>query len=191
MILKTLACFAAGVFTWTFMEYALHNWYGHLAKGKNKFSREHLAHHANTSYFAPDLLKAMTGIVVLSCIDIFASVAIGIYYGNIYTAGITGFYIFYEILHKRIHTHAPIGFYGRWVRKHHFYHHFGSPKKNHGVTSPIWDIILKTYVKVDIVQIPERNMEKWLIDPDNGGIKPIYLNDYKLLPKRNLQEHMI
>ena len=38
-----IAVFVAGLLAWTFAEYAIHNWYGHLGKGRNEFSREHLA----------------------------------------------------------------------------------------------------------------------------------------------------
>ena len=51
--LGLLGAAAAGAFVWTFLEYVLHDWYGHRQAGRNEFSREHLSHHADTGYFTP------------------------------------------------------------------------------------------------------------------------------------------
>ena len=35
--------------------------------------------------------------------------------------------------------------YQRWVRRHHFHHHFGHPMANHCVTWPLWDLVFGTH----------------------------------------------
>lgn len=45
--------FIGGAVGWTFVEYWLHRGWGHRGEAKNPFSVEHLAHHADVSYFAP------------------------------------------------------------------------------------------------------------------------------------------
>jgi hypothetical protein len=37
-----------------------------------------------------------------------------------------------------------LGWYGRWARGHHFHHHFVDARVNYGVTSPVWDVVLRT-----------------------------------------------
>ncbi len=105
----------------------------------------------------------------------------GVAAGLTYTLGFVGFYVVYEVLHRRSHTHAPIGPYGRWMRRHHFYHHFGNPKHNHGVTSPIWDVVFRTHTwnRPEPVRIPHQMAMMWLVD-DSGSIKPQYERDYVL-----------
>jgi len=37
-----------------------------------------------------------------------------------------------------------LGWYGRWAREHHFHHHFVDLRVNYGVTSGLWDVVLRT-----------------------------------------------
>ena len=60
--LEILASALTGAVGWSFMEYAMHNWNGHKMKGKTLFSREHLAHHADSHYFSPNWLKVVMSI---------------------------------------------------------------------------------------------------------------------------------
>jgi len=101
--------------------------------------------------------------------------------GLSFVAGLLGFYVTYEVLHYRSHTRPPRGRYGRWLRKHHFYHHFGNPKHNHGVTSPIWDIVFRTHARPDKVRVPRRLAMMWLTDPDTGEVAEAYADDYVLV----------
>jgi sterol desaturase/sphingolipid hydroxylase (fatty acid hydroxylase superfamily) len=185
MLIKSLIFFISGGFLWTFSEYALHNWYGHKAKGKNEFSREHLAHHADTSYFAANWKKALATVKVSPFIFVFMSLLNGLLFGSIFTAGFLVTYLTYEAIHRRIHTHAPHNFYSRFIRKHHAYHHFANPRYNHGVTSPAWDLVFGTYKSHGIIRVPENNAMKWLFD-ENNNIRPEYSRDYQLIPKKSL-----
>ena len=183
MILSMIGLFGLGVFAWTFTEYAMHHWNGHLLKGKTRFSREHLEHHAKQDYFTPVPGKILLGATVLTSMGITGSFLIGIELALSFTAGFGLSYIGYEVLHYRIHFAAPRGWYGRWARKHHFSHHFNSPKMNHGVTSPIWDIVFGTYAQVDRVRVPRRRSIKWLVDPVTQECFETYDIDYKLVGK--------
>jgi sterol desaturase/sphingolipid hydroxylase (fatty acid hydroxylase superfamily) len=185
MLTKSLIFFILGSFGWTFAEYALHNWYGHKAKGKNEFSREHLAHHIDASYYPASWKKAFATIQVLPFIFAIMCYLSGFLYGSIFTFGFLITYLTYELVHRRIHTHEPKNLYSKFIRKHHAYHHFSNPRYNHGVTSPIWDIIFGTYRSIDIIKVPENNAMKWLLD-ENNNIKEIYKNDYELLTKKSL-----
>lgn len=182
MLINSLIFFIFGCLAWTFAEYALHNWYGHKAKGKNEFSREHLAHHTNTSYFASDWKKAIATVKIVPFIFIAISYFSGLLYGSIFTFGFLLMYSTYEIIHRRIHTHEPKNFYSKFIRKHHAYHHFSNPRYNHGVTSPIWDFVFGTYKKAEIIKIPENNIMKWLLN-ENGEIKTQYSEEYQLIKK--------
>lgn len=41
---------------------------------------------------------------------------------------LVGAYVSYEVMHRRKHTHPGFGPYGRYTRRHHFYHHFVDPR---------------------------------------------------------------
>lgn len=168
-----------GLFTWSFAEYALHNWYGHLAKGRNRFSREHLKHHSNGQYFAPTVEKAMAACIALAIATPAAVWIAGPLLGLCYAGAFSATYLTYEWFHRRCHTHAPKSRYGAWLRKHHLHHHYTRPKENHGVTSPLWDYVFGTLTPSSIVRVPERKIFEvpWLVD-ENGEVLPEFAEDY-------------
>lgn len=183
ILLAVFASAIAGVFAWSFSEYAIHNWVGHLGRGRNEFSRQHLAHHRDGRYFAPTSKKArVAGLVTVLAAPLALWLA-GPLLGTIFTVAFLGTYVSYEVLHRRCHTHAPRGPYGRWARRHHFFHHFSSPKTNHGVTSPIWDLVFRTYRSPGVVRVPERHAMDWLVDPATGEVWPQYEGDYVIARK--------
>lgn len=101
-----------------------------------------------------------------------------------FTLGFSVMYTAYELIHRRPHTHAPRGWYSRWTRRHHFLHHYGSPRKNHGVTSPIWDIVFRTYEKPSLVRVPPKHAPAWLMDEQTGEVRSEYAADYEIARKR-------
>jgi sterol desaturase/sphingolipid hydroxylase (fatty acid hydroxylase superfamily) len=176
---QTILWAAGGALSWSFAEYAIHNWRGHHGKGRNAFSREHLAHHADGNHFAPASTKLSAASVAAAAMIAGLWPLLGLAAALPFVGGFLTAYAGYEILHRRLHTHAPLGAYGRWARRHHFHHHFMSPKKNHGVTSPVWDLLLGTYEKPDVVRVPRRHAMRWLAA--EGEVLPAFAADYLLV----------
>ncbi len=189
--------FSLGAFTWSFAEYALHRFAGHAPRAPRRegarrslldgdFGSEHQAHHTDTRYFTPTRHKLLAGAVALSGVGTLASLVVGPRHGLSFALGFGAMYAGYEIEHRRTHTHAPIGPYTRWTRRHHLYHHFGSPKTNHGVTSPLWDLAFGTYRRPGVIKVPVRHAPLWLCDPETGDVKPEYRDEYVLArPRQN------
>jgi len=100
--------------------------------------------------------------------------------GPSYVAGLLLFYTAYEVVHRRMHTHAGIGSYGRWLRRHHFYHHFVNPDMNHGIISPVWDIVFRTYRPVGTIDVPHKMRMSWLVDPKTGNVIDDYAGTFQL-----------
>ncbi|TNF28087.1 MAG: hypothetical protein EP329_18485 [Deltaproteobacteria bacterium] len=177
-----ILAFLLGVLTWSLMEYSIHRWLGHdrrLVK-KTPFGVEHTAHHSRGNYFAPSWKKAaatllFSGVVAPPAIAL-AETATGI----AYTAGLVGFYLVYEVLHRLLHVWAGVGPYARWARRHHFYHHFHDPRLNHGVTSPLWDWVFGTYRRPERIAVPKKLAMRWLLDPASGQVRDPLLRDYSL-----------
>jgi sterol desaturase/sphingolipid hydroxylase (fatty acid hydroxylase superfamily) len=169
MSFATLGSFAAGMLTWTGMEYVIHERLGHRPKGKTHASREHLKHHAQTDYFTPYAHKALAAVPVVGAIGAAASLVAGPRRGLAFAAGVAAGWAWYEVAHRWIHQRPPRTAYGRWLRRHHLHHHFGHPKANHGVIVPLWDLVLGTYERAEEIRVPQRNVTelKWL-----GGIDP-------------------
>ena len=178
---------AIGALSWSFAEYALHHWLGHLGKGRNHFSREHLQHHAQAHYFAPSWQKFAAAAVVTIVLSPVLIVALGDRVGWALSLGFVAMYLVYESLHRRAHTHPPRGRYGAWLRKHHFSHHFNTPKYNHGVTSDLWDRVFGTYRPVGKVRVPRKKAMSWLLCPTSGELLPEYSGDYVIVGRADGQ----
>ncbi len=173
-----VAAFIAGAFTWSFLEYCIHRWLGHKHR-RNPFAAEHIRHHSQGDYFAPAWKKVVVALMTTGVVLLPAAVIGGLSFGAAYTVGLVGFYLFYEVLHRRLHTHAGTPRYGRWVRRHHFYHHFVDPSKNHGVTSPVWDVLFGTYTRPGLILVPEKLKMRWLTGED-GEVRAPFATDYRL-----------
>ena len=180
MILQA-GLFALGAVFWTFLEYALHRGLGHNPKRKNLFTVEHLLHHKEVNYFAAAYKKAAAAVVVIGAVTLVLGAVIGWANGFAFSIGLALMYLVYEFVHSYLHTHAPRNAYGALLRKHHFYHHFNDPDMNHGVTTPIWDLVFGTYAKVEgIIPVPKRSKLEWLTD-ENGELRKEYVGTYKLI----------
>lgn len=158
--------FGFGGFTWTLLEYVLHRFVFHdrvLGVGP---AREHLDHHAKVDWFAPLSSKLRMAAVILPALALVAVPVAGWGAGSAYVIGIVGGWLGYELLHRAIHVWPPRTAYGRWAWRHHLHHHFGDPRRNHGVTSPLWDLVFRTYTPVRTVIVPQRSAKKlpWLLD---------------------------
>lgn len=186
--------FALGGLAWTLGEYLSHRFVGHGPKRSPpksllarlslsglayEFNREHLAHHATPSYFAPMSRKLLAAGVILSGIGAVLTPPLGVRRAASFALGFGVVYGFYEILHRRIHTHPPRGRYGRWARRHHLLHHHKTPRQNHGVTSALWDYALRTRLPAERVRVPHHVAPAWMLDA-SGEVRPEFAADYEI-----------
>jgi sterol desaturase/sphingolipid hydroxylase (fatty acid hydroxylase superfamily) len=172
-------CFLGGAATWLFAEYQLHRFVGH-GSGKSLFAVEHRRHHSVGDYFARSWKKALNVGPVLLALGGFGCWFFGP--GAVaYAAGLSLMYLAYEILHRRLHTHPPINRFGRWARRHHFFHHFHEPAKNHGVTTPIFDRLFGSEsIPAHRIRVPAKLAMQWLVDPSTKRVHSAYAADYEL-----------
>jgi sterol desaturase/sphingolipid hydroxylase (fatty acid hydroxylase superfamily) len=180
MILSLTLAFALGIVTWTLLEYLLHRFAFHEKVLGVWLAKDHLKHHAKVDWFSPLSVKLALATVILSLLTLGASF-FGALPAALYIVGVVSGWAFYEVLHRRIHVAAPMGAYGVWARRHHLAHHFGHATKNHGVTSPVWDIVFGTYVPITQVTVPRLHVRKfpWLLDGDT--IAPTWQSQYRVV----------
>ena len=181
--MSVVVWFFLGVFGWTFMEYGMHHWNGHLSKGKLTFSREHLAHHSQFDYKSPWKTQIRMALPILTMVFLGGWLVAGLAGGVAFTAGLGLAYLGYGRLHNMCHDSAPRTAFGRWARRHHFYHHFTDAKYNHGVTSPLWDLVFRTYRAPGLIEVPPKRAMPWLLD-EEGLVKPEYQAHYALRARR-------
>jgi sterol desaturase/sphingolipid hydroxylase (fatty acid hydroxylase superfamily) len=156
----------------------------HQMKGRGLPSREHLRHHAEYDSVLEKWWFAWAGIIGVG-------VALGINgakllgpVGCCVGIGWVAGYGFYDWIHYRAHRRPIAHPYERWVRRHHFHHHFGHPTVNHGVTTPVWDMVFGTYERVEgPIRVPRRLAMRWLVD-EEGAVKAEHDRDYELVGRR-------
>ncbi|HEY5924235.1 MAG TPA: sterol desaturase family protein [Kofleriaceae bacterium] len=180
MNVNVIVAVAAGVLTWTLLEYIIHRWMSHHRRFKRTpFAVEHIRHHIEGNYFAPTWKKAIFATLTAAGLSVLA-VPIAGATGIVYVASMMTFYFMYELLHRREHTHAGIGPYSRWARRHHFHHHFVDGRVNHGVTTPLWDLIFRTYQRPTVIPVPRKLVMEWLLDPATGDVRAAHAETYRL-----------
>jgi hypothetical protein len=192
----TIGWSALGALAWSASEYAIHRFVGHgplRARATTlrerltpsglaaEFNVEHVAHHANPTYFAPTSHKAAAAAVAVPTVSAALAPFVGARQAFAFALGLSSTYLAYELLHRRIHTHGPTGPYSRWMRRHHLHHHHRTPRANHGVTSPLWDAALGTLEPPARVRVPRAAAPPWMIDPRTGALRADLATDYELV----------
>ena len=186
ILVTPLVASAVGAAVWTLAEYLLHRFAMHELKGKGMMSREHLEHHVLSSWsFSATHLLSWTGMLLVGAVVWLPLgwLVAGPVAGVGIAAGWAGGYFFNEYQHAVAHLRAPGGRYARWLRRHHFHHHFGHPMANHGVSTLVWDKVFGTFEEPTVVRIPRRLVLPWMTDPD-GELLAEFGDDYVLVGRR-------
>lgn len=182
MKMHPAVAFVTGAVAWSAAEYGLHRFAMHEQRGRNLASREHLLHHADPNWSSSKRLQGWIGIGLIGGLGI--APAVGAIAGPVGAAAAAGGwltgYAGYEQVHAGAHRRPGRSAYSRWVRRHHFHHHFGHPMRNHGVTSPVWDWVFGTLDRPAQVRVPRRLSMPWLLD-DAGCVHPELTGDYAVV----------
>ena len=138
--LSALVSFVVGFLLFSFIEYAFHAWLFH---GKiSIFVTGHAAHHKDP--FGYDALPFFFGSLVALVLYALAALVVGETLALLFASGVLSGYLAYGLMHHAMHRIYPNNRYFRYMVSLHDMHH-QNIRKNHGVTSPVWDILLGTY----------------------------------------------
>ncbi len=147
------AGFILGLFLWTFAEYTLHRFVFHY-QPKGALQERivflfHGIHHAQpqckTRLVMPPIVSIpMAGLFYGLFILVFAK-ALGLphWVSPTFSGFILG-YLAYDMTHYATHHFAMRSGYWKYIKRYHMQHHYKSPDKRFGVTSPVWDLVFKT-----------------------------------------------
>jgi sterol desaturase/sphingolipid hydroxylase (fatty acid hydroxylase superfamily) len=148
-----LGSLGIGVLLWTLVEYSLHRFMFHYSPKREPwrtiFGSLHLEHHRDTQN--PGLILAPPTASCIYSLLIFAilfAVTWNWALSLLFLAGINLGYIFYEWIHYGVHcfnwNRGLLGYY----KRNHFHHHFKEADKRFGITSPLWDHLFRTHVRL-------------------------------------------
>ena len=136
-MVEAVATFALGLFLWTFAEYVIHGWLGHMLAGRA--AALHLVHHRDPH--AVFTIGAWLPLVILWTTTL---VVFGLCSWTILLSGITSGFALYEFVHYHIHFHRSGNSVDRYLHARHLTHHRKGSDSYFGVTSPLWDLIFGT-----------------------------------------------
>ncbi|HET9032328.1 MAG TPA: sterol desaturase family protein [Dokdonella sp.] len=129
----------AGLIAFSFIEYLFHRWIFHGPD--SMYRRGHDAHHLNPKgydglpFFLPSaILLGLTALFALSMPRSLACLLAGTIALGYVSYGLSHF-----IIHARRFRHP---WFREWAANHHIHHHH--PDANFGVTSSLWDHLLRT-----------------------------------------------
>jgi sterol desaturase/sphingolipid hydroxylase (fatty acid hydroxylase superfamily) len=138
----------AGLFVWTITEYLLHRFVFHFHTtsdfGKRITFMFHGVHHDYPNDTKRLVMPPSVSIpLALGFFFLFKAILGGISVAPFYIGFIAG-YLFYDISHYAIHHFNMHSKFWLAIKNHHMRHHYQDPELGFGVSSPLWDLILKT-----------------------------------------------
>jgi sterol desaturase/sphingolipid hydroxylase (fatty acid hydroxylase superfamily) len=150
---EALAAFLGGWLFFSLFEYALHRFVFHgdfpeTLEGRVAWFLTHGYHHVYPND-ADRLVLPPIGSLPLAVLFLAAYVLIlgtGIGLGAF--AGTVAGYIVYDSVHYVLHHRQPRTALGAWLRRYHMLHHHSREPSRYGVSSPLWDLVFRTYTPV-------------------------------------------
>ncbi len=145
----TLGLFGAGILLWTLIEYLLHRFLFHLRpRGPRSKAFLFLAHGYHHE-FPDDKLRLVAPPLMFWSLAAAVSLLYGVVFGSRYWAqlfaGTTAGYLAYDCIHYYTHHAVPRNPVGRWLRRYHLLHHFEDNDERYGISSPLWDLVFRTF----------------------------------------------
>ena len=146
--LDILGLIVAGLFVWTITEYLLHRFVFHFHTtsdfGKRITFMFHGVHHAYPNDTKRLVMPPSVSIpLAVGFFFLFKAILGGISVAPFYIGFIAG-YLFYDISHYAIHHFNMHSRFWLAIKNHHMRHHYQNPELGFGVSTPLWDVILKT-----------------------------------------------
>ncbi len=148
------AGFLVGLFLWTLTEYTLHRFLFHYEPRSPRQERIifliHGIHHAQpqdkTRLVMPPIVSVPLALIYYGLLTLVLGPLLGIpqWIMPIYSGLITG-YLVYDLTHYATH-HLPLRHgYPKFLKRYHMQHHYKTPNRRFGFTSPVWDMVFGTY----------------------------------------------
>ena len=145
--------FLAGLLLWTLTEYTLHRFVFHFPP-RNAWQERvsflfHGIHHAQpqvkTRLVMPPVVSIPLALLFYGLFYLILVVALGLEYwlAPVFAGFIAG-YVAYDMIHYATHHLTMRRGYWKFLKRHHMQHHYKTPDRRFGVSSPLWDLAFGT-----------------------------------------------
>lgn len=145
--------FLIGLGVWTFVEYNIHRFFFHFCPRTPAQERIvflfHGVHHAQprlkTRLVMPPVVSLPMGAVIFLFFYLIVGRLLGLpHWVGPLVAGLSVGYLAYDLTHYATHHFPMRKGYAKYLKRHHMLHHYKTPDKRFGVTSPFWDWVYGT-----------------------------------------------
>jgi len=158
-ILQIVLLSLGGLITWTITEYLLHRFIFHIHAtskwGKRIMFVIHEVHHDYPNDANRLVMPPVLSIPLALIFYHLYGLMVGNYNIPVFFAAFLIGYLIYDMGHYAIHHFSLKGKYWGAIKAHHMRHHYVDPDRGYGVSSPLWDLVLKTGYKKDEQPIEE------------------------------------
>jgi len=142
-----------GWFIWSLLEYALHRFFFHWIPHHRRFKKIirslHVSHHGDSRNPDKILVRPIYSLPVSALfLGGFYTVTGSLFAASALLTGLWLGFLYYELVHYRLHLSKADGGLLEYQRQGHFYHHFVDSNHCFGVTSPLWDWVFGTYRRI-------------------------------------------
>ncbi len=148
--------FLLGLFLWTISEYLLHRFLFHMPVKGQKAERIvflfHGVHHAQpqmkTRLVMPPVVSIPLAAIFFGLFHVIFALLFQApqWVSPVFSGFIIG-YLIYDLTHYATHHFPMRSGYLKFIKRYHMQHHYKTPNKRFGVSSPIWDKVFNTYPK--------------------------------------------
>ena len=142
-----VSAYVAGLFAWSLLEYLVHRVsFHHVPTTRPQVACGYLVHGVHHAY--PDdsrrwVLPIVITLPIAALLFWVFTLALGRFAEPAFAGFIHG-YLVYDLLHYAIHRGRMPTRLGRYLRQYHLAHHYASPERHFGVSSPLWDVVFRT-----------------------------------------------
>jgi sterol desaturase/sphingolipid hydroxylase (fatty acid hydroxylase superfamily) len=145
--------FVAGLFLWTFTEYTLHRFVFHFrprtaSQAKVIYLFHGIHHHqprCKTRLVMPPAVSIPLALLFYALFHLILSVVLGKphWVAPTFAGFLTG-YVVYDMIHYATHHFPMRQAVPKFLKRYHLQHHYKTPDRRFGVSSPLWDVIFGT-----------------------------------------------
>ncbi|MFT4062892.1 MAG: sterol desaturase family protein [Edaphocola sp.] len=143
-----VAMYAAGLVAWTAFEYVLHRWVFHFVPKAQWALRLHFIFHGVHHDYPNDMKRlvmppSVSIPLAVGMYFVFRALMPPVYLYPFFSAFVLG-YVFYDTVHYALHHFNFKGNVWAELKRHHMLHHYSDASKGFGVSSELWDQVLRS-----------------------------------------------
>lgn len=146
-VARSALLFAVGLFGWTLLEYLIHRFSFHYTpRGRVGMFYAYMIHGVHHAFPEDDrrwLVPPAISATISAGIYLVLRRAFGTASSPLFAGGMMG-YLLYDLAHYAMHRGRSRFAFFNLLRQRHLQHHYATPERWFGVSTPLWDYVFRT-----------------------------------------------